>query len=32
MAEFFSTAMTAQSAQQQQKYKIHLSSYSTWYT
>jgi hypothetical protein len=27
---FFGTALMAQSAQKQQKYKIHLSFYSTW--
>ena len=29
-AEIFSTALMAQSAQIQQKCKIHLSSYNTW--
>ena len=29
-AEIFSTAKMAQSARQEQKYKIHLSFYKTW--
>ena len=29
-AENFCTTLTAQSAQQQQKYKIYLSFYTTW--
>ena len=31
-AEIFNTALTAQSAQKQQTYKIHLSFYSAWDT